>query len=481
MPQIPQPNAGLIPYYIFDIIMPLCRSWAEERVIMYIARNTRGYGEDEGWITKAQMVKGKKYTKKDHKWVGEIVCLGTGLSRPSVNKGIDQALEDGWILERILCPACQQVVSQSETEIFGAKAITRKVVAQTCPHCSAPLRGREQFWYRLNFSKDTQYSPKQAIEDLLKSANEGIKERLIPLLKALKWGGLKALKSGDVSSFNGGIKEPLIKEENKEIEKKEREGEKEKEAADAAPSPPLKPKKPKVLKDPVEHALTVKANKADKALASPNVPSPEYFELVCIHANALGIPPPEGKEGQAWARKYQEIVKKVGNAWGLDEPGEAFALTKKALERLAGTRGTKDGNFWWSVWSSPRCDSLQEKLIAQAGRLVVQTEAIEPWDSRTGEERPAAVVVREPKTEQQKTWDEVLAILRQQMAKGTFNSLLKGTRCVAQDDGILVVEVNTAFIKDWLDNRLAIKIRQAVAEVTPLAVEFRVREKEETT
>lgn len=76
-------------------------------------------------------------------------------------------------------------------------------------------------------------------------------------------------------------------------------------------------------------------------------------------------------------------------------------------------------------------------------------------------------------------WSETLSKLEGQMLKGTFNSIMQGTRLLGLDGETYIVQVSTPLAKDWLDNRWRSTVEQALASVVGASVtakvDFRLR------
>lgn len=71
-------------------------------------------------------------------------------------------------------------------------------------------------------------------------------------------------------------------------------------------------------------------------------------------------------------------------------------------------------------------------------------------------------------------WQDVLNQLQHQMARATFDTWLKDTQLVAQDEGALIVSTKNAYAKDWLENRLLTTINRIVASTLgyPVNIQF---------
>ncbi|MFN8456971.1 MAG: DnaA N-terminal domain-containing protein [Anaerolineae bacterium] len=62
-------------------------------------------------------------------------------------------------------------------------------------------------------------------------------------------------------------------------------------------------------------------------------------------------------------------------------------------------------------------------------------------------------------------WSEILAQLRLQLTKATFETWLKETRLASRDGNRFTLAVPSGFARDWLEHRLQGVIRRAIAQV----------------
>lgn len=71
-------------------------------------------------------------------------------------------------------------------------------------------------------------------------------------------------------------------------------------------------------------------------------------------------------------------------------------------------------------------------------------------------------------------WQSALGQLRTQMTQATFDTWVKGTRVVSQDQDNLTIGTNNPFAKDWLENRLYTTINRTVTGITghPVGIKF---------
>ena len=69
-------------------------------------------------------------------------------------------------------------------------------------------------------------------------------------------------------------------------------------------------------------------------------------------------------------------------------------------------------------------------------------------------------------------WQNVLEQLQLQMTRATFDTWLKDTRIVSQNNGHLVIGTKNAYAKDWLENRLFNTINRTVADILGYSIDI---------
>lgn len=74
-----------------------------------------------------------------------------------------------------------------------------------------------------------------------------------------------------------------------------------------------------------------------------------------------------------------------------------------------------------------------------------------------------------------RTWRAALGELQLQMPRATFDTWLKGTYAIAYEDGTFVIGVHSAYARDWLENRLAGKIKRTLSNIVGRSVEIKYR------
>lgn len=73
-------------------------------------------------------------------------------------------------------------------------------------------------------------------------------------------------------------------------------------------------------------------------------------------------------------------------------------------------------------------------------------------------------------------WQAALGQLQMQMTQATFDTWVKDTRIVSQNEGNLVIGTKSAFAKDWLENRLFTTINRTITTILghPVNIQFTV-------
>ncbi|MEI0737732.1 DnaA N-terminal domain-containing protein [Paenibacillus sp. JTLBN-2024] len=64
----------------------------------------------------------------------------------------------------------------------------------------------------------------------------------------------------------------------------------------------------------------------------------------------------------------------------------------------------------------------------------------------------------------QELWHEVLSMIQKKISKPSFDTWLKSTKAVSLQDNILVIGTPNTFTQEWLENRYAKLISDAVRE-----------------
>ncbi len=73
-------------------------------------------------------------------------------------------------------------------------------------------------------------------------------------------------------------------------------------------------------------------------------------------------------------------------------------------------------------------------------------------------------------------WAETQSVLRPQMTRATYDTIIQGTTLLGRENGNYIVGVQTDMAKDWLENRLRDIVRRALSNVIGVTVnvEFRL-------
>jgi chromosomal replication initiation ATPase DnaA len=73
-------------------------------------------------------------------------------------------------------------------------------------------------------------------------------------------------------------------------------------------------------------------------------------------------------------------------------------------------------------------------------------------------------------------WAETQSVLRPQMTRATYDTIIQGTMLLGRENGNYVVGVQTEMAKEWLENRLRDIVRRALSSVIGVTVnvEFRL-------
>ena len=70
-------------------------------------------------------------------------------------------------------------------------------------------------------------------------------------------------------------------------------------------------------------------------------------------------------------------------------------------------------------------------------------------------------------------WQAALGQLQLEIPKSTFDTWVRGTALLSQDDGAYVVGVNNAYAKDWLENRLHGTVKRTLSGLAGRTVDVR--------
>jgi len=70
-------------------------------------------------------------------------------------------------------------------------------------------------------------------------------------------------------------------------------------------------------------------------------------------------------------------------------------------------------------------------------------------------------------------WQAALGELQLQLTKSTYDTWLRDTSLLSHEDGLFVIGVETAYAKDWLENRLLSTVKRTLTGITGKAVEVK--------
>ena len=143
---------------------------------------------------------------------------------------------------------------------------------------------------------------------------------------------------------------------------------------------------------------------------------------------------------------YVAAVEEALLAYSMDETLNRGAIFVKTLRQLADSAGVDLG------FRATR-DGVASPLLNE---LNIESDSA-----------PFAVPVTEA------VWSETLNVLRGQMTKSMFNSVMQGTRLVDAEDGVYTVQTGSTMAREWLDNRLKSVVLRALNSVVGSAKEVR--------
>ena len=68
-------------------------------------------------------------------------------------------------------------------------------------------------------------------------------------------------------------------------------------------------------------------------------------------------------------------------------------------------------------------------------------------------------------------WQAALGELQLQMPKATFDTWVRDTHVISYEDGTFIIGVDSAFTKDWLENRLLTTVKRTLVGIVGRSVE----------
>ena len=154
-----KPNTIPVPLEFFDEVLPDIGTLAELKVTLKVIQRTLGYGKALDWIALNQFETGIFTTKRGQVPEQVQIDRGVGLSRSAIKDGLEGAVESGYLLKRVACPLCGQTVEQhpmlrQRVHRGQEQTYTELSVPNLCPHCQAPLKGRERVFYGLHWAEN---------------------------------------------------------------------------------------------------------------------------------------------------------------------------------------------------------------------------------------------------------------------------------------------------------------------------------------
>lgn len=70
-------------------------------------------------------------------------------------------------------------------------------------------------------------------------------------------------------------------------------------------------------------------------------------------------------------------------------------------------------------------------------------------------------------------WSETQLVLKRQMTKATYNTVVQGTRLLRRDEGMYVIGVQSEMAHEWLENRLQDIVKRALSSVVGTTVKIK--------
>jgi len=139
---------------------------------------------------------------------------------------------------------------------------------------------------------------------------------------------------------------------------------------------------------------------------------------------------------------YVMSVEQALSAYAMDETLNRGAVFVKTLRQLAEEAGVNLG-----------FRSEAEKQLPVSG---LENEAM---FSPSANADPFAIPITAA------VWSETLNVLRGQMTKSMFNSVMQGTHLMGVEDGVYTVKTGSNMAREWLDNRLKSVVLRALNSV----------------
>jgi hypothetical protein len=124
-------------------------------------------------------------------------------------------------------------------------------------------------------------------------------------------------------------------------------------------------------------------------------------------------------------------------------------------------------------------DFADEAGVDLGLRSALDNESNSQEDDLLGTQVPISTVSLPPlaaSTVNEAIWAETQAVLRPQMTKATYDTIIQRTILLGRENGNYIIGVQTEMAKEWLENRLRDIVRRALSNVIGAAVnvEFRL-------
>lgn len=196
--------------------------------------------------------------------------------------------------------------------------------------------------------------------------------------------------------------------------------------------------------------------------------------LIRFFSEEAGIAEPSFKGGQASTSniKWQQPLRRIAEACYWDK-----ARTQRVILYAL---SVADRENWGSRVRTP--GSIEGECTGIIGELKrkARRERAEAQRQATRASAPVPVLKTYPPEVQaaRGIWGQALGELQLQMTTETYNTWLKPTEAVKQDNGTLHVEVENEYVKEWLTNRLGSTVLRAVKAIAPDVSAVKFYEKE---
>lgn len=121
-----------------------------------------------------------------------------------------------------------------------------------------------------------------------------------------------------------------------------------------------------------------------------------------------------------------------------------------------------------------------EEAEVDLGLKQTSEREVENWDyEAVGTQVPSSanpLPALTPPSVNEAIWAETQSVLRPQMTRATYDTIIQGTTLLGRENGNYIVGVQTDMAKDWLENRLRDIVRRALSNVIGVTVnvEFRL-------